>query len=145
MTTDDTGQSDPAGLPVTGDGEQLPGELLGQPQDREPELDAYGLPVQYQPAKNRDNGAMSKRFAIACLILGAVSAGLAITYLVSHHKLAGQFAGVGGIAGLLAAFLAFFPGVNFWKKNIPGLTIIVGGILGLIGMTIFWWPAITSS
>lgn len=144
MTTDDTGQSDPYGLPASGDDEQLPGELLGQPQDREPEPDAYGLPVQRQPAKSRTIlGAISWSIATACLILGAVSAELGITYFASHHKLAGHLIGLGNAVGILAGVLGFFfVGPILWAKageNNPVRAIvsisIVGGTLGLIGFT----------
>lgn len=118
-----------------------PGEL-GQPQDREPELDAYGLPVQCKPAKSRTIlGAIAWLIAIACLILGAVGAELGITYFVSHHKLAGHLVGLGNAVGILAGVLGFFfVGPILWAKaggNNPLRAIvslsIVGGTLGMIG------------
>jgi hypothetical protein len=149
MTTDDTGQSDPYGLPVSWDGEQLLGELPGQPQDSKPELDANGLPIQDQPAKDPTISLATS--SIACLILGAVSAWIAITYQVSHHKLAGNLTGpLGGAAGILAFISACAVWVflrNMERKMekikyrgaIAGI-LTVGWLLGAIGYWVLYPP-----
>lgn len=115
--------------------------MLGQPQDSEPELDAYGLPVQYQPAKGRTvPETISWLLRIACPILGALSAGIAITAHYQHHKLAGHLTVLGAVSGALAMFLAGF-GVPWWGKMGKKETgeaivtiVMVGGLLGMIGL-----------
>jgi hypothetical protein len=113
-----------------------------QMQACEPELDAHGLPVQNQPAKGPAIPmAISWLIAIACPILGAVSAGIAITYQVSHHKLAGHLSGLCIAAGLTAGILVFFLLPLWWGKveksrykAVIGGIVIVGGFLGVIGL-----------
>jgi len=138
MTTDDTGQSDPYGLPVSWDG--------AQPQESKPELDANGLPVQDQPAKDPTVPlAISLLLTIASPTLGAASAGIAITYQVSHHKLAGHLTGLSAAAGLLVGVLVTFLLPLWWGKMekykheqaIQGI-VIVGALLGLIGLGTLW-------
>jgi hypothetical protein len=53
MTTDDTGQNDLFGLPAPPDGVQPHDTLPGQLPVGEPELGAYGVPVQDQAANSR--------------------------------------------------------------------------------------------
>ena len=103
MTTDDRGQNDPSGLPVSQDGEQPQDTLLGQPQGREPELDAYGVPVQDRPAKGRVYLGVTA--SSVCVV---ISAWLLIVARTSHsyyNSLAWQV-WLGAGAGLLATFLA---------------------------------------
>jgi hypothetical protein len=142
MTMDDAGQNDPSGLQVSGHGELLAGELLGQPQDREPELDANRLPARAQPARGRmSTRAISRLIGIACPVLGAVSVAIAITYVVSHHKLAGHLVGLAKAASW-PAWIGVFPFLGLSARWIEGnkhkeaiiSIVVVGGMLGLIGL-----------
>jgi DivIVA domain-containing protein len=71
----------------------------GKAQDGEPELDAYGLPVQDQPATSR-----TYLIATACLAGGLVSVGLAATEIAeyAHHNRVGKLAILGMIIVALA-------------------------------------------
>ena len=132
---------DDTDLPVSQGGEQPQDAVPGLPQDGEAELDADGLPVQDQPAKGRTiPGAVSWLITIACPILGAVSLGIAITYQVSHHKLAGHLTGLSIAAGMLAGILVFFLMPLWWgrmEKNkhqgVIAIIVVVGALLGVIG------------
>ena len=133
---------DGADLPVSQGGEQLQDAVPGLPQDSKAELDVDGLPVQDQPAKGPAIPvAISWLIAIACPILGAVSVGIAITYQVSHHKLAGHLSGLCIAAGMTAGILVFFLLPLWWGKvekskykAVIGGIVVVGGILGVIGL-----------
>ena len=136
------GGDDDADLLVSQGGEQPQDAVPGLPQDGEAELDADGLPVQGQPAKGRTiPGAISWLITIACPILGAVSAGIAITYQVSHHKLAGHLTGLSIAAGFLVGILVFFLLPLWWGKMEKNkherailIIVIVGGLLSVIGL-----------
>ena len=139
---------DDADLPVSQDGGQPQDAVPGLPQDGETELDADGLPAQDQPAKGHTiPGAISWLITIACPILGAVSAGIAITYQVSHHKLAGHLTGLSTAAGMLVAILVFFLLPLWWGKMEKNkhekailIIVIVGGLLAVIGLgTLTGW------
>ena len=96
-------------LPVAQDGEQPQDAVPGLPRDGEAELDAGRLPVQNQPAKVPPiPEAISRLITIACPILGAGSAGIGITYQVSHHKLAGHLTGLSTAAGIVVMILTIF-------------------------------------
>ena len=148
MTTDHT---DPAGLFSLKDPQHSkpPQDDLvpSQMQAGEPDLDAHGLPVQNQPAKGRTvPEAISWLIAIALLIFGAVGAGIAITYGVSHHKLASHLVGLGNAASWLAGILTFVVPIWAWtaeknkhKKAIVSI-ILVGGFLGVTGIVILTGP-----
>ncbi len=87
-------------------------------------------------------GAIAWLITIVCPILGAVSAGIAITYQVSHHKLAGHLVGLGTVAGGLVCLLTGFGGPWWFRKGEKNkydgaiaIIAVAGGLLGLIGLS----------
>jgi hypothetical protein len=116
MTTDHTDQADLSSLKDPQLSKPPQDDLVpSQMQAGEPELDAHGLPAQNQPAKGHTvPGAIFWLIAIALLILGAVGAGIAITYGVSHHKLASDLVGLGNAASWLAGILTFVVPIWAW-------------------------------
>jgi hypothetical protein len=138
MTTDDTGQGDPRGLPVPPDGEQPQGTLLGQPQGGEPELDGYGVPVQDRPAKGR--AYLGVTVSSVCAV---ISAWLSIVARTSHnyYNLPAWQVWLGAGAGLLAFLLAAVTLNRADKKQQLGVAgrsilrvIVIVGFLGFVIM-----------
>ena len=99
MTTGDPGENVPSSGTDSQDGGQPQDVLLGQPQGFEPELDAYGVPVQDRSAKG-----LVYLGLIACPICAAVSALLAIvSRKYSVGSVPAGLAWLGAAAGILAA------------------------------------------
>jgi len=130
MTTDDTGQNDTSGLLVPRDGEQ--------PQGGEPEVDAYGVPIQDRPANGRISLGVT-----ACLIATVVSIALPIVALKYHstRNVPGWLAWLGVGAGFLAAGVAatILSGAGKKKQQLGVASrsiLIAGFIVGLLAVAI---------
>ncbi len=102
MDADDVGPGDPSSLNEPPRIEQ-PQELLAdQPQAYEPELDAYGVPVQGRPWEVR-----TRLQAAASVICGVVSAVIAVTdSWIAYHTVP---VWLGFVLGLVGAVLAADP------------------------------------
>jgi hypothetical protein len=134
MTTDNPSQSDPSGLPVPQDGEQLQDALPGQAPGDELELDAYGIPVQDQSARR-----FVSRGVAACLVCTVIAAALPIVALRYHsfnsvpRWLVWLDLGVSVLAAWLWA--AIFEGAKKRKQRIGVASrsiLWAGAIVGLL-------------
>jgi hypothetical protein len=92
MTTQDADSDGPSGLKDSPE----------PPQATEPELDAYGLPVQ----KRAQTGRTAYCLALASLIRAVVAVGLVIAEIITHRKPASSLFFLGWLPGFAAAFLA---------------------------------------
>jgi hypothetical protein len=110
MTTDDSGQNHPSSLPVPQDGEQSQGALLGEPQGGEPELGAYGIPVQDRPVKDHAHLLIT-----GCLIVAIIPTVLAIVEGI-YHDVPPTLVWLGVIMGLLPGGVAAF--TEKWHEKI---------------------------
>jgi hypothetical protein len=131
MTTPDT---DGGGLPGLED------SMSGLAQAAEPELDAYGVPLQDRPPAGRIYWL--SRAAVAC---GVVSAGLAITEAAGHRRLPDYLVALGMVSGFLAALVggittgAIPDSQKGWQAEVVrGICrwAFLIGVLGFIGMVI---------
>ena len=115
----------------------------GKAQDGEPELDAYGLPVQDRPARR-----LTDLGAIATLALGIVSLALAIMEFLPHHKRAGGLVALAAVTGVLAMILAGVRNEKIHKQAgvVSRSMVFVGAMLGFVAFfmtSAIWCPNCT--
>jgi hypothetical protein len=99
----------------------------------EPELDAYGVPVQDRPPA----GTADWR-ALASLIIGVISVGLLVAEIAAHAKLRGYLVVLGCLLGFLAALtgsLMGIPSLDAGAKRIAKYGFLPG-FADFIGMVI---------
>jgi hypothetical protein len=102
MATDDFGQNDPSSLPVPQNGEQR--------QSDEPQLHAYGVPVQDRAVKGRATAVLT-----GCLICAIVPAVLAIVEGI-YHDVPATLVWLGVIIGFLPGGMGEF--TERWHEKI---------------------------
>lgn len=102
MATDDFGQNDPSSLPVPQNGEQR--------QSDEPQLHAYGVPVQDRAVKGRATAVIT-----GCLICAIVPAVLAIVEVI-YHDVPATLVWLGVIIGFLPGGMGAF--TERWHEKI---------------------------
>ena len=133
MTTPDAGSGGPSGLEDS---------LPGPPQAAEPELDAYGLPVQ-----NRRPGR-TYRLELAVPICALGSMCLAIMDMAANGKLALCLIALGILSSLLATALLLIITVRNAGKDqqiaeVSSWIVVAGSLLGFIAFLCLMgatWP-----
>ena len=110
MNTNNADPDNPPSPDDFRDGEQRQDALLGQPQGDEPQLDAYGVPVQDRPGKGRAAGVVT-----GCLICAIVPAVLAIVEGI-YHDIPSTLVLLGVIIGFLPGGAAAF--TERWHEEI---------------------------